>query len=399
MFVAGVWMLAVHPDDWGGRWAGLAAYLRVSLLVLCALMVAAGAWQVGRERRRGMGELLGSVPRPGWQPLLVAWVAVSLAGTLGLLVAFAAAAVLVGRIATYAGGGWWWTLAVGVLALWTATAFGVLVGRLVPLRAAAPVAGLATYVGLAVVTYFEQTGVAWLSPLYTGWSTYLLVPGVLHLWQALWLLALTGALLALAARLRRAALLAGVIAVAAAAPIVFGAGPRLRNLPPDPAATRAVCTTDGPQVCVARINGFLLDDAAAVIQPVLRRIEGIPGAPVRASDYAMKAPEQSYDPADGTLWLNLDFQATATGGLSNVDHLRGDARQVIYEQCDVRDQQVYASRDLALAWLLDDKPFYDVPVDRLRALPPDRQRAWFGAFLDVSRRCDAAGMTRLLGEL
>nr|WP_244161719.1 hypothetical protein [Micromonospora eburnea] len=62
MFGAGVWMLAVHPDDWAGRWAGLANYLRVSLLILCALMIAAGAWQSGRERRRDIDELIASTP-------------------------------------------------------------------------------------------------------------------------------------------------------------------------------------------------------------------------------------------------------------------------------------------------------------------------------------------------
>ncbi|MEU7172005.1 MULTISPECIES: hypothetical protein [Micromonospora] len=88
-------MLAVHPDDWAGRWAGLANYLRVSMLILCALMIAAGAWQSGRERRRDIDELIASTPRPGWQPLVMAWLAVTVAGVAGLLVAFAGAAVLI----------------------------------------------------------------------------------------------------------------------------------------------------------------------------------------------------------------------------------------------------------------------------------------------------------------
>ena len=62
---AGVWMLAVHPEDWGGRWAGLVNYLRTSLLILCALMVAAGVWQADRERRRGIDEMVNSTPQIG----------------------------------------------------------------------------------------------------------------------------------------------------------------------------------------------------------------------------------------------------------------------------------------------------------------------------------------------
>ncbi|RKR91557.1 hypothetical protein BDK92_5957 [Micromonospora pisi] len=393
--VAGVWLLAAHPDEWGGRWAGLANYLRISLLVLCPLMVAGSAWQAGRERRCGMDEMLGSVPRPTWQPLLVAWTAVSLAGTAGLLVPFAVAAVLVGRVATYGGGAWWWTLVGGVLALWTASALGVLLGRRVRSRVIAPIAGLATYVGLAIPGYLEQSGPNWLSPAYSGWSVYRLVPEPTQLWQGVWLLALTATLLALAAGLRAAASLAGLLAIVAAATIVTGAGPRLRDLREDPEALRSVCTTAGPSVCLARINAFLLEDVATAIQPLMRRIEGIPGAPVRVADYALKPPDQSYDPAEGTLWLSLDFQSNALGGLSDVEALRIEARQVVYPSCNVRDEEAYETRELARAWLFEEPPESDVPIDRLRALPADRQRAWFTAYLAASRDCDGARLVRL----
>ncbi|MDW5323059.1 hypothetical protein [Plantactinospora sp. KLBMP9567] len=401
MFGAGGWLLAVHPEDWGGRWAGLAGYLRTSLMVLCGLMVAAGAWQAGRERRRGMAELLGSTARPGWQPLVVAWLAVSLAGTAGLLTAFLGAAVLVGRVATYTGGGWWWTLAVGILALCTAAAFGVLIGRLVPLRVVAPVAGLGTYLGLAVLAYWDASGVSWLSPVHPGSGPERLLPAGTHALQAGWLLALTGTLLALAARLRRVALLAGTLAVAVAVPIATGAGPgRLRT---DPGAVEPTCTTEGPPVCVARINDFLLDDLTPLVQPVLRRMAGIPGAPTRAADAVLQVDGEPTGPVDGTLWLYLGSQPTATGdGLANLDWLRADLRQVVTPNCHHRtarpDRRIYPTFDAARAWLFEERPAPDTRVGRLYALSLHDQRAWFGAFLDAAHRCDVPRLIAL-GEL
>ncbi|KAB1118899.1 MULTISPECIES: hypothetical protein [Micromonospora] len=400
MFGAGVWMLAVHPDDWAGRWAGLANYLRVSLLILCALMIAAGAWQSGRERRRDIDELIASTPRPGWQPLVMAWFAVTVAGVAGLLVAFAGAAVLVARVATYAGGGWWWTLTVGVLALAAAAAIGVLVGRLVPLRVAAPIAGLATYLGLAIITYWDGTPGAWLSPVYGGWAVYSRVPGRITALQAAWLVALTVLLLAAAARQQRAALLAGGLAVAVAVPITTGPG--THRLPADPAAVELVCTSSGPQMCLSRINAFLIDDVATVVQPILGRLDGIPGAPRRAADQAAQPAGQSIERDDGTVWLNLDYQSTALGGLASRKNLRADFRQVTRTRCEDPsgtrniDMRVYRTDTLATDWMLDEAATPDdVPLTVLRALPEPAQRSWFAAYLDAAHRCDIPALIRL----
>ncbi|MFI7079620.1 hypothetical protein ACIBO1_20180 [Micromonospora sp. NPDC049903] len=400
MFGIGVWLLVIHPDDWGGRWAGLANYLRMSMLVLCALMVAAGAWQSGRERRRDMDELIASTPRPRWQPLAVAWLAVTLSGTAGLLAAFAGAAVLVARVATYAGGGWWWTLIVGVLALAAAGALGVLVGRLVPLRVAAPIAALASYLGLAVVAYGDGTAWAWLSPLYGGWAAHSLIPARITVLQAAWLVTVTALLLAAAARWRRAALLAGVLAITVAVPIVIGRD--TRHLPADPAALELVCTSSGPQVCLSRINAFLFDDVTAAVQPVLERLDGIPGAPSRAVDEAAKPIGQAFGEDDDTVWLSLGHQSTALGGLASPDHLRADLRQITRAVCadptGVRriDQRVYWTDELAAEWMLDESAtIADAPIARLRAMPEHAQRAWFADYLAAADRCDEQTLIRL----
>lgn len=399
MFGAGVWVLAAHPDDWGGRWVGLADYLRVSLLVLCPLMVCAGAWQAGRERRRDIGELIAATPRPGWHSLVAAWLAVTLAGVAGTAVAFGGAAVLVARVATYAGGDWWQRAAVGVLALAAASAGGVLVGRRVPLRVAAPIAGLATYLGLGILTYWNAAP-ARLSPAYDGRRMYSLVPEWVTEWQATWLVALTVLLLAVAVRRWRVALLAGGVAVAAAVPI--STGPSWNRAPADPAAVELVCTSGGPEVCLTRVNAFLLDEVAAVAQPILARLDGIPGAPRRAVDHTVRPAGASVAEDADTVWLYLDFQATAFGGLANAEGLRTAFRQEAGWECsyslgtDEFDQRIHQVDDIATDWLLDGSVLWAEGASAgLRELPPSAQRAWYADYLDAVGRCDLPALVRL----
>ncbi|SCF20781.1 hypothetical protein GA0074695_4342 [Micromonospora viridifaciens] len=396
-----VWMLCVHTDAWAGRWAGLAGYFRVCLLILCALMVAAGTWQAGRERRRGMGELLASTPRPAWQPLLVSWLSVALAGTAGAIAVLGGAAVLVGARATYPGRDWWWVLLVGLLALGAAAAFGVLVGRLIPFRTVAPIAGVATYVGLGAATYVDANRATWLSPARDNLRAELLIPGELHLAQAAWLLALTATLLVLAARLRWTAVVAVALTAAAAVPIVTG--PPIGRLPADPRAIEPVCTTDGPPVCVARVNAFLLDDVAAAAQPLLARMAGIPGAPTRAADSTTEPDGPVPEQAD-TVWLNLLEQPRVFGGLATVSELRAGFRQLTEPFCDdlrlAYSPEADKAQKVALGWLLDEpQTLPDLPADRLRALPPDQQRAWFGEYLAAARACDGKRLAELGARL
>lgn len=399
MFGAGVWMLAVHPDDWAGRWVGLADYLRVSLLVLCPLMVSAGAWQAGRERRRDIGELIAATPRPGWHSLVAAWLAVTLAGIAGLVVAFGGAAVLVARVATYAGGDWWQRASVGVLALAAASAGGVLVGRWVRLRVVAPIAGLATYVGLGILTYWNAPP-ARLSPADPPGSAYSLVPEWVTGLQVTWLVALTVLLLAVAVRRWRVALLAGAVAIAAAVPI--NTAPSWYRAPADPAAVELVCTSSGPEVCLTRVNAFLLDEVAAVAQPILARLDGIPGAPRRAVDQAVRPPGDSVAEDADTVWLALDFQATVFGGLVNIDYLRWAFRQMAGIECaysldiDGFDQRIDQADYMATDWLLGGSVLGAAGASAgLRELPPSAQRAWFADYLDAAGRCDLPALVRL----
>jgi hypothetical protein len=375
------WTLAVHPEDWSGRWTLLAAYLRGALLILCPVMVAAGAWQAGRERRQRIGELLAATARPAWQPLLVAWIVVTLAGTAGVLVPLAVVAVLVGRVATYAGGGWWWTALVGLLALWPATALGLLAGRLIPLRVVAPLAGLFTYVGLGITMYLRP---APHTPVRRPGGEANAWPWHWHAWQAGWLLAIALLFLLLAMRRRLAATVPAVAVL-----VLAGLAPPARS-DVDPGAAALTCTTTGPQVCVSRVNAFLLADVARFAQPLLAKMAGVPGAPVRALDNEVRTGDRT-----DTVWLSLTYAATVGGSLRSVDVLRSDFGQVAFAAgCpsagSADDDRAFQARLLADAWLTGHGS-----ADRLATLPPERQRAWFAAFLAAQRRCDTATLRAL----
>ena len=59
--------LLSEAEWWVGRWTRLAVQERSLLDLLWPLTLAAGAWQVGRDRRGRVGELFASTGRPAWQ--------------------------------------------------------------------------------------------------------------------------------------------------------------------------------------------------------------------------------------------------------------------------------------------------------------------------------------------
>lgn len=100
-----LYSLAGGWAGWPGRWMPFAASVRMSLFVVGALTVACAAWQGGRERRRRIEEQLATAARPGWQPVLVSWAAVTLGALVALLVVVIAGVAAVAPVATYSGGG------------------------------------------------------------------------------------------------------------------------------------------------------------------------------------------------------------------------------------------------------------------------------------------------------
>ncbi|WP_433793499.1 hypothetical protein [Actinoplanes sp. CA-252034] len=372
--MAMTWMLAAHPESWAGQWTGLSTYLRVSLLILIPLQVAGGAWQIGRDRRARIEDLLSTMPRPAWQPLVAAWAAVTLAGLAGLVPPLVIAMILVGLRASHVGDGWWWPLLVGLIALPSAAALGVLLGRFVALRLVAPVAGVIVYLGLAVPVYLHETRWTGLSPVigYAGPAD--VWPVGYHAWQAGWLVALGAVLLSLAARLWWTAVVPGALAAAlvVAAPAGSGVGT-------DAAALALVCTDRTPQVCVTRVHAFLLEDIAGPVEAQLARVAGVPGAPVRAVDVLAREQDER---RDDVWWISITTQAGVTGGPAHPEWLP-DVRELIYDTGCPSPADPTAAQTLTTA-----------SEHLAEELTPEHEQ-WVGRVLAAARACDQDELRRL----
>jgi hypothetical protein len=427
---AGIGFLFVHPADWSGRWLGLAGYLRTELILLAPLTAAVAAWQGGRERRRGLVELLASTARPGWQPMVWTWAALTSAAVAGYLLAAAVGAVLVAPVASYLGGGWWWLVLGGLPALAMAAAAGLAAGRLIPSRVTGLGLAVVMYAAIGVPTYSNREGIAWLSPMLDGNFNGERPTGpVLTLLQPGWFGCLVVVFLAAAAtgHLGRSARpWTPLIAVSAAGALAALAASNLVSRPngsawaADPKARNLVCTTE-PQVCLGRVDAFLLQDIGPELQTALRRLQGVHGAPVRAV--------AGYDPAPvpGNSILPLYSPiATVTGHLHPAtDQISDYLMDVVssrmvwdvacYERLTEAEQlnpDLSVGAELATAWTLDRLPADPIGTiqtvveartsprwSRLRAMPQAEQQDWMGGYLAARQSCDAIALARLLNRL
>lgn len=401
--VLGALLLHAEASQWGGRWMAFATAVRFSTLVLAPVAVALGVWQGGRERRRRLGELLASTPRPRWQPLVVAWASLTLGCWLGLLVVVAAGAVLVAPVATYAGGGWWWLLAVALVALAAATAGGLALGRVAPFWVAAPVAMIGLY-ALQVYAHdtFGPRGLRWLTPIlavYDAWGHHL--SGWIHLRQALWFGGVAATALVLAAARRRwLAILPAAVALVGAGP--FLSGPSSDGWQPDPVANELVCTEDEPRVCLSREEAFLLDQVTPAAREALRRFEGVPGGPTRALGSTF-APLPGAEPY---LDIRIAGRVTITGELSP------DAQwpfvhwwpDLVCDSPDAYDRYLWLL-DAAAHWA-SEEPAAEWWVPEMRdeyaallAMPLAEQKAWIGELIAAAGDCDRAALDQLAERL
>lgn len=403
--VLGALMVYSEASGWSGRWMPFAASVRNSFLILAPVVVAIGAWQAGRERRRRIREQLAATARPGWQPLVTTWAAVTLGAMAGLLVVIAAGAALVAPVATYAGGGWWWVLAVAIPAIAAMSALGVAVGPAVPFRLTAPVAAIVTY-SLLVYAHDDAGrlyGATWLAPIlaqFGGGHTRL--DWQLSFQQGLWFVGLAATALVVAGTRRRwVALVPAAVAAAGAAPLL--GGPPYPHPPPysfvrlDPAANELVCTDDEPEVCVTRRDAFLLDDVTGPAREFLARFDGVPGGPTRA--VSMPAGDGS----DDTLMLDLFPQEITLTGTLKVSDRVPVARWRPEFGCDERDdvwRRHHGMLDIAEQWAVGAPQRWGEPdvaeaVEALLAMPEPDQREWMGELIEAARTCD----TRKLSEL
>ncbi len=274
----------------------------------------AAAWMAGRDRRRGMEELLGTTPRPAVARDLALWAATATWGAVayGLIAAYVG--VLTARKATW-DGPYGWPLLAGLLAILANASVGYAVGRFLPNRFTAPLVAIALFFGQiylawivpndrssALASLHETLSPArFLSPIADVNASvwYGIQPNVAPE-QVLWLAGLTAVGLALVA-LRGQRTAVTWVAFAVALLLAIGGGARtiastpedhyygsestvrlLREANAAPTPADLVCGDGAFTVCVHPAFEPWLDDIAGEVNRVTAPLVGLPGVPSRA---------------------------------------------------------------------------------------------------------------------
>ncbi|MBA2695341.1 MAG: hypothetical protein H0U62_05740 [Actinobacteria bacterium] len=407
-----------HSADWGGRWNSLGGFMRELVIVLGPVCVTLGAWQGGRGRRAGVGELLASTRRTVLERQSVEIAALWLVISAGVLLGWASAAwtiVLVGGWGTSAAVWYLLGLFPAVLAYTTA---GYAIGSLAPWRIVAPVAGAATYVGLGILLWSSDKASV---PMGGGWlggtdgypfdlDALLLSLGVLLLAA----LALWGIV---SAERRPGAswqwlpvLVAGALGTAVLAPLAVAAAdsgsPGLRMAEDTPLA----CTPDEPEVCVLAEDRLLLPETTARARPVLERLQAIPGAPTvaRPMRESRELSVLGVEPGETTPWGKVDDEWGGEVHIGLYDVFAPDRYCPTgrFDQAPRPVRRAFrGSADLLVSWT-DPEALDHLTLEewgeeggngRVRdlgarfAASTERQRtAYAGAVLAAARECDIA---------
>ncbi|HEU0103256.1 MAG TPA: hypothetical protein VFR07_13140 [Mycobacteriales bacterium] len=374
-----------HPREWAGDWYGWAYYLRTSLIAFGPLVVAAAAWQGGRESRRGLTELLSSASRPA---LSRAWVSFAspAAWALAALVTVASAMAAVTASHTSYGRPPVLLALSAAAAVLMLASVGFVVGRLAPWRATAPLLAVAVYVGMAVLTY-AQSGRQYLSPGLDLFSGYVPAPWWAPLSAAMFLALGVAALLLLADGRRWWAAPALGLAILAAVPI---ASTGQDAFTADEAGEQLVCARGDPEVCLTRRHADQLPRVAAVVQAVLAGLD-TPG-PVVEQRVGPGLPDQT-----GT--LNTLYLGADLSGSADLEVVRQDAAQrAVAWNCDGFPSPSDDSLSIATYELADwarerPRPPYG---GALQGRTPQQALSLIKQFATAASHCDLAAARALL---
>jgi hypothetical protein len=303
--------LMSEADWWVGRWTRLAVQERSLLDLLWPLTLAAGAWQVGRDRRGRVGELFASTGRPGWQRVTPPAVALIVTVSAAFLLLIAAALPQVLPTARYLNPAAAGIAAVGLAALIAAALLGMAVGRLLPSPFTAPalaIVGLGVMIGPTLNSSLEErTGRAFefLSPALSPTSSdFVIVPGRVNAIQGIWMLAIAvTAFLLLAAGSRRGriiAVLPALLGLAAVVPMLPHGDWYKTSYVNDAGAQALACADGTPRVCVRQVHAGLLPEVVGPARLALQRLSRLPDPPTSAVEeldvedpQAAAAPQKS----------------------------------------------------------------------------------------------------------
>ena len=299
--------IMAEPSVWDLRASDFQSGIAADFIVP---VVGAAVWMGSRETRRHMTDLMTITARPRWTRLLGAWVATTIWALVAYLICLGVVYGVTAHEAAW-GGPLWWPAAVAAACLPAYCALGFVTGALLPSRFTAPVVAIASFFVLALSTELITGSQSYwqISPVVTGpWDAgpdlavgvfYRYVPD-LSIAQLMFLGGLAVAVLAAVAlpgSARRVRYTAA--AVAAAGLLAAGTGVRLVGTGTldahgmitiaalhDAASDRPirftpVCSRTVIPVCLNPAYASSLPAVAAALNPVLREIAGLPGAPVR----------------------------------------------------------------------------------------------------------------------
>ena len=335
---------ADYPPFWFVRSSVVLDHLVPDFSVFAA---GVAVWAGSREGRRQTVELATMAARPRWTTALASFAAT----TIWTLAAFlACVAVLYGFTATQVswGGPPWWPVASGAAVLCAFCALGFGAGVVLPGRFTAPLAAIVSflvlYVAFRVVINESHPTFALLSPMsavpHGDAGIFFHYFPDLYIVQTMFfagiaLAALGGLGLAIASGSRivgRSAAVLTVVGLVAAATGVGLAGtariaangvviPAIHDTASDrPIAYTPVCQQGAIPVCVQPAFRTYLPDLVASLNPVIRQLAGLPGAPVRV--------EQSSSSTVGENEVALS--STETGALAGASAVLSGSPPVMH---------------------------------------------------------------------
>jgi len=408
----------MYEASWTGVyiWEETSSTLKDSVLQIGPLVAGLSAWAAGRNRRRGMDDLLSTTARPSASRDLATWAGAALPAVAVYLLL----AVLLG-VPTALEATWGAPLPgyflVGLVALLMDSALGLAAGYYLPGRFTAPLAAVALYIAHLLPMGMVDLGInyTFLSPAaysnLTGADVFS-EPARLAIQQLLLFGGLCGvALCAVAlkgggARKTARIALAASGAVSAAGFATALSTEDLYVFPgsgdyPKAVAYEPVCREGGITVCVHPAYEKLLPETARAVNEVAEPLVGIPAVPKYAvqSSPAPGAATGGFDPDEAVFFgyagkLAMDEVADGIVDSNLYDHPGHEDLQPTQEdlrRCgkfprkylhpDVEAQTVVGG------WLrmraggsrsvyTGECPNADKLVDRFAALGPTERRAW-----------------------
>ncbi len=275
-------------------WTETSRVVKDSILTIGPLVAGLSAWAAGRNRRRGMGDLLSTTARPAASRDLLTWAGVALP----CVAVYAGLIVLLG-VPTALNATWGMPLPgyllVGLVALLMDSALGFAAGYYLPGRFTAPLVAVGLYVGHLLPMGLEDLGVNFtlLSPAAysnTGTGGVFYEMPRLAAQQSLLFGGLCGAALAgvalgeCGARGKaRVALAACLTAAVVGLVIALRTEDLYTSLDESEVVSfEPVCKEGGITVCIHPAYASVLPENAEAANEIAAPLVGIPGVPTRA---------------------------------------------------------------------------------------------------------------------